>query len=352
VPGTSLTRVYDSVLTTTLDMIRPVIEDQISTGTKLLYFYRKQGNWKGVGAGGAKLAVPLMYQLVSADSYSGYSTLDVTPFEGATDGFWDWRQGASHVTVSGLEEFQNRDAEGVRVLDLLKLRTKQALLGLEDLFGRAMLQGQGKNDGVSITTAYTSPLNGSVFLDPLPLLVKYDPTTSTTVGSINQSTNTWWQNQKKTSAATTFLLFLKELRNLYTQCSRGPGGSPDFHVAELATFDIYETALATSHRNPDYQKADIPFESVLFKGKPVVADEFTPDVSNNSTTITNGSWYMLNSQFLGVTFDNEHNFSPGPFVTPENQDAKTAQILWYGAHWCSNRRKQGVMGNISLTISS
>lgn len=351
-PGTSLTRVYDSVLTTTLDMIRPVIEDQISTGTKLLYFYKKKGNWKGVGSGGAKLAVPLMYELVKADSYSGYSQLDVTPFEGATDGFWDWRQSASHVTISGLEEFQNRDAEGVRVLDLLKLRTKQALLGLEDFFARGLLQGQAKNDSVSITSAYVSPLNGTVFVDPLPLIIKFDPTTSTTIGNINQSTNTWWQNKTKTSVATTFAAFLKELRGLYTQVTRGPGGSPDVHVAELGTFDLYESALASSHRNPDYQKADIPFESVLFKGKPVVADEFVPDVFNNNIVITNGTWYMLNTQFLGMTYDNEHNFAPGPFVTPENQDAKTAQVLWYGAHWCSNRRKQGVMGQISLTIAS
>lgn len=350
--ATSLTRLYESVLTSTLDMIRPVIEDQISTGTKLLYFYKKKGNWKGVSAGGAKYAVPLMYEIVGSDSYSGYSTLDVAPFEGVTDAFFDWRQSASHVTISGLEEFQNRDAEGVRVLDLLKLRTKQALLGIEDFFSRGLMQGQGKNDTTSITSAYVSPLNGSVFLDPLPLIVKFDPTTSTTIGSVNEATNTWWQNKTSTSSASSFAAFLKELRALYTQCSRGPGGSPDFHVCTLGTFDLYESALAASHRNPDYQKADIPFESVLFKGKPVVAEEHTPDVFTGSTTITKGTWFQLNSSFLGITFDNEHNFSPGPFVRPENQDARTAQVLWYGAHWCSNRRKQGVLGKIDETISS
>ena len=350
--GTALTRTYDSLLTATLDLIRPVIEDQISSGTKLLYFYKKKGNFKGVSAGGAKYVTPLMYELVAADSYSGYSTLDVTPFEGATDAFWDWRQSASHVTISGLEEFQNRDADGTRVIDLLKLRTKQALLGLEDYFSKALMQGQAKNDTSSIHTACTSVLNGSLFLSPLPLLVKFDPTTSTTIGEINQSTNTWWRNQTKTSGSSTYVAFLKDLRGLYTSCSKGPGGSPDVHICDLSTFDLYESALAAAHRNPDYQKADVPFESVLFKGKPVVAEEHTVDVAQGSTTITEGTWYMLNTEFMGVSFDKEHNFAPGPFIKPENQDAKTAQVLWYGTHWTNNRRKQGVMGDIDLTIAS
>jgi len=351
-PATTLTRIYDSVLTTTLDLIRPGIEDQISTGTKLLYFYKKKGNWKGVSSGGAKYAVPLMYELVASDSYAGYSQLDTTPFEGVTDAFFDWRQTASHVTISGLEEFQNRDAQGTRVLDLLKLRTKQALLGIEDFFAQTLMRGQGKNDTTSVTSAYVSPLNASVFIDPLPLLIKFAPTTSTVIGSINQNTNTWWRNQTKNANGASFAAILKQLRELYTQCSKGPGGSPDAHIVDLGTFDLYETALAASHRNPDYQKADIPFQSLLFKGKPVVAEEFTVDVQNGSTTVTKGSWFMLNTQFLGVTFDKEHNFAPGPFIRPENQDARTAQILWYGVHWVSNRRKQGVAGNIDLTVSS
>jgi len=40
-----------------------------------------------------------------------------------------------------------------------------------------------------------------------------------------------------------------------------------------------------------------------------------------------GTWYFLNSNYLGVAFDKSHNFTVGDFVMPENQDAKTALIL-------------------------
>lgn len=356
-PATSLTRSYESLLTTTLDKIRDVLEDQISTGTKLLYFYKKAGNWKGVNSGGAKYMVPLMYGLTPADAYSGNGVLDVTPFEGMTDAFFDWRQAAVPIVITGLEEFQNRDAEGTRILDLLKARTKQALLGLEDFFNTALLQGLGRTDTTSITTAYVSPLNGASFCDPLGLLVKYDPTTSTTIGSVNQNTNTWWRNQtvnagSGTYNATTFAGALKAIRALKMLCTKGPGGSPDVYLSDLSTHLFVETALAAAHRNPDYQKADIPFENIMLYGQPFVWDENCPDVFTPSTTITKGTIFALNTKFTGVAFDKEHNFTPGPFVKPENQDSKAAHIMWYGTHWTSNRRKQGVLGNLDLTIQS
>ena len=224
-------------------------------------------------------------------------------------------------------------------------------MGLQTFFNQSMLQGSG---GSAITTPYTSAMNGSTFIDPLPLQVKYDPTTSTTIGNLNQSTYTWWRNQLFNSISTTYAGFLKELRRLRNLCSKGPGGSPDLHLTDQFSYELYEAALAASHRNPSYQTADIPFANVDFFGKPVVWDEFTPDVQGGSATqsSSSGTWWMLNSKFWGLKVHSETNFAPTPFVTPENQDAKTSHLLWLGAMGCSNRRKQGVMGGIDSTLTS
>jgi hypothetical protein len=358
VGATSVTRSFTSVVASVLDKVRSKVEDQITSSTKLLYFYRKSGNWKGTGSGGDRYRVSLMYELAAADSYSSFGQIDVTPTDGITSAFFDWRQGATAVSISGLEEFKNRGSE--RVFDLLKERTVQSVLGLEDLFSKGMLQGQAAIDGTSITSARTSPINGSTFIDPLPLLVEYSPLS--TVGSISATTETWWKNQlggtTGDSGATTYAGFLMELRHLYNLCAKGGGGakgSPDFHLTDQSTYELYESALAAAHRNPSYTNADIPFENVSFKGKPVVWDEYVPDVKNGDVTPTgsdSGTWYALNSNYLGVSFDKSHNFTVGDFVNPENQDAKTALVLWYGTHWTSNRRKLGVMGGINTTIAA
>lgn len=353
--ATSVTRSYTALVASVLDKVRDQVEDQISTGNKLLYFYRKSGNWKGVSSGGDRYRVSLMYELGAADSYSGYGQIPTTPADGITSAFFDWRQAAVPVSISGKEEFQNRGSE--RIFDLLKEKTTQAILGLEDFFGKALLRGQGAVDSSSLTSARTSPINGSVFVDPLPLLVEYNPTS--TVGGISPSTEPWWVNNYKDDSSSSYATFLKTLRNMHNNCSKGGGaakGSPDFHLCDQDTYELYTAALSGYHQNPSYKVADIPFENVTFLGKPVVWDEFVPDVKNGDLTIGSstdcGTWYMLNSNYMGVAFDKQHNFSVGDFVSPENQDAKTALILWYGCHWITNRRKLGVIGGITTSTSS
>jgi hypothetical protein len=347
----SLTLNYDAILSTTLFNYRRVLEDAISTSNAFLFMLMKKSKngYKKVSDLGERMALPLMYELGNADSYSGYDVLDTTPTDGLTMAFFNWSQASVPISISGIEEKKNGGEE--RIVSLLESKTKQAELGLQEFFNKRMLQGNG---GTTITSPYTSPMNGSTFIDPLPLQVAYDPTTSTTVGNINQNTSPWWRNQTKNSVSTTFAGFLKELRNARNNTSKGPGGAPDLHIADQATAELYEAALAASHRNPSYQSADIPFDNVSFYGKPLTWDEFVADAQGGSATqsTSSGSWYMLNTQFWGLRVHSGTNFTPTPFTKPENQDARTAHILWLGAMGVSNRRKQGVVGGIDTTIAS
>ena len=119
-------------------------------------------------------------------------------------------------------------------------------------------------------------------------------------------------------------------------------------------FELYEACLTTFHQNLSYKTADIPFENLMFDGYPVTWDEFVPDVQGGSATqsTSSGTWFMLNLDFFQIEVDETRNFTATPFVKPENQDARTSQVLWLGAAGVSNRRKQGVMGGIDTTITS
>ncbi len=347
-PNTSLTLEYDALLSTTLFNYRSTLEDNISKINAFMFLVMKKSNgYKTITDIGDRMQMQLMYELGTADSYSGYDTLDVSPMDGITAAFWQWRQASVPIAISALEEKKNRGE--ARIVNLLEAKTKQAEMGIQEFFNKRFLMGQG---GSSITTAYTSPVNGSVFIDPLPLLIKFDPTSSTEIGAINQNTNSWWRNQFTDSSATTFKGFLKELRQLRMRCNRGPGGSPDLHIANEDAYTLYESALSEAHRNPSYQKADIPFDNIMFYGSPVTHDELVPDVKNGTETQTKASWFMINTKFFEIHVHADTNFSPTPFQKPENQDAKVAHILWLGGVGVSNRRKHGVMGDIDTTIAS
>ena len=349
-PATSETLTYKSTVALALDKLSPIFEDQISKNLKAFYFYKKSGNWVGVSSGGERYRVTLMYGLGNFDPLGSYGYVNVNPPDGITSAFFDWTQFAVPVSISEMEEFKTRGTESVK--DILKARTQQALATAEDGFGKGLLQGQGSVDASSITTARVSSTDAGVsFIIPLPLMIKYDPTTSTTIGGINESTNSWWQNQYSVSTATTLGDYLFELDYLWTKCGRGVGGSkayPDFLLSDEQSFLAYQRALRLIARLPDFRKGDIPFENVEYRGQPWMPDELMPDVYTGSTTITRGTVMMCNSNYMGIAYDKQSNFSTGPQVQPENQLAKTALLKWRGTHWVSNRRKLGVLGAVTV----
>jgi len=346
----SETVTYSTIAAIALDKLSDKIADAISTANAAFYFYKKKGNWEGVSSGGRQLRKSVLYNLQTVRPLGSFGTVNVNPVDSHTSSYWTWVQTAVPVSFSDLEEFQTSGEESIRTI--VQAKYQQAKASLDDFFSRALLRGQADIDTTSLTTAITSPIDGSQFIDPLGKIIAYAPTASLTVGGIDQSTNTYWQNQYTNSAATTLAAFLAELRFLHIKCQRGGGGgakAPDFNLVDERTFAVYEKALALTHRNPDYNMADIPFNNVIFKKAPVIADELMPDVDNGSTTISDGSWYMCNSEYMGFTYDKKKSFKLGATIRPNNQLVSTALMPVRGTHWTNNRRKLGVLGDINVS---
>lgn len=353
----SLTLNYDALLSSTLFNYQTEWEDNISTANALFHmiFRKEEEGYEGEDSLGQRIQIQLMYELGTADTHSGYDTLATSPMDGATSAFWDWRQMSIPISISRIEERQNSGE--AQMINLLKGKVKQGTLGSQEFFSRAFLQGQGTNDPTTagqIETARVSPNNGSLFIDPLPLLVKKDPTTSTVVGNINQSTSSWWRNQVQDIGGTNFASQLRKLRKLNNNCSKGPGGMPNLHLVDQNVYEWYETALASQHRYVQFKRADIPFDNLDFRGHPVAWDEFVPNATDRVVALvdTKGSWYMVNTKFWKIKYDKQTNFMNTPFERPTNQDAKVSYIMWYGASCVSNRRKHGVGFNIDTTVAA
>ena len=348
-PATSVTRSFTTQVALTLDKVRKQVVDQVSNSNAFMWFYKKAKNYLTTNSGGDRYKVILRHTLQPAQPMGNFSLADVNPVDGTTAGFYDWRQAASAASVGDMDEFKTRGTEAAE--KMVDEQIEGAVSALEDLFSKGLTQGQGAVDGTSLTTAYAAA-DGSVFIDPIPLLIKYDPTSVTDIGDVDQNGNTWWRNQFTASTAATLGNFLFELDFLRIKCGRGGGGShryPDFSVADEQTFSCYQRALRLIARLPDYRKGDIPFTDVEFYGTPVIADENIPDVYTGSTTITVGTWYMCNSFYMGLTADVKGNFSAQDSVRPNNQLADTTLIVWRETHWTDHRRKLGVMGNIDIS---
>jgi hypothetical protein len=347
---------YDSVLGTSLFNYRRTLTDNISKSNPFFYKIQENGQYEDED-GGVAIQVPLLYGLTPADTYSGYDTLNTDPTDGITDAFFDWSQMAVPITISRKEERQNAAAH--RMIKLLESKMKQAETGIQEFFAKMLIQGNAFMGG-NVYDPYVSPRNGSYGIDPLSKLIANDPTSASvqpTVGNINQSTKDWWRNQVTNSSLTTSSKptdFLLEADHIYNNCSKGPGGAPDLILTDQRTYEMWRAAYYDKYRRNAESDKNYPFENFRFNKALVMWDEFMIDSYSNSTTITYGTAFFINTKYCKVTYDTESNFINTPFVKPANQDAKVAHILWMGATTISNRRKLGVWNKIpaSLTYSS
>jgi len=364
-----LTDSYDALLTTTARAYMPRLRDNITRGNVLLSLLQRKGKMRAQD-GGERVQIPLMYALNSTvDAYSGYGLLNTTAQDGITAAFYEWRQIGGTVMISRREERQNSGES--RILGLLESKMSQAEASIMEYTNNCLVSGK-ITSGASAANGQFSARTG--ILDPtatgpLPLSAIIDATPSrsrTDIGNINPNTYTWWQNQSLESTATTYAGLKQEMTDMYTRCQRGAGGSPDLILGDRVGWTQYFNSLQSQERyiRTNESMVDVlggagaNLEGIAFFKATYVWDEVCPDVTTNAEVVDGvgtfalSTQYFINSSCMECVYDSETNFITTPFVTPENQDARTAKILWMGAVGTSNRRKLGVLKGIAQTIVS
>jgi len=373
---------YDALLSLSLEYIRPGLYDQIFTSAPFLAalygaFGKKRASGKGIRLvnGGERVKVPLMYEGNSTvGAYSGYDTLDVTPQDGITTAFYTWRQMAVSIAISRKEERQNA-GEG-KIKDLLGAKVKQAEMTFRDRLNRDLI-GYTHSSGLFVAPAGIANQTANAGLHSIAELLPTNRTT-TTVGNINSATYAWWRHNtvdasaaeasksdsaSRGFAATTWTPLKAAMRWLYNSCGRGAGGFPDLGLMDQLTFESIEAAMDdkvryTGDGGQTKGPVSIGFDSIKFKNQNLVWDEMVPDMDtpadylSDSGTWTTGSYWMINTDFMELVIDSGTNLITTPFMRPENQDAKVAQILFMGNLTDSNRRKHGLMFGIQAGITS
>ena len=316
--------------------------------------------------GGSYIQIPLMYALQTADSYDGYDELSTVPVDGITDAIYQWRQCAAAVAYSMKEVKQNKQ----KLVDLVDSRIKQAEMGLQEFFAQSLMWGSATQAGGSLRTPYVSSVNGSLSIEPISELIDYTPTTSTSVGNINQSTSSWWRNKTFTSAAAGYDAFLLEVDQIFNRASLGTGGKVKLVLMDETTYELFVHAIYQKYRYTE-SKVDesYPFENVMYKGAHFVMDDKVPDIKNgivptinagagDPTTLTNGTGFFINPEFFKMIYEEDSNFemlkddSGKTMFKPVNGDSRVGHVGWMGNLTCDNRRKQGVMGGVARSLTT
>lgn len=146
------------------------------------------------------------------------------------------------------------------------------------------------------------------------------------------------------------------MRSLYNRLSDG-ADHPDVGLTSKEVYELYEGSLVANERFMDMSMGDAGFANLKFKGMTLMFDHgITTPLPTSAYSVSGGvasnipvPLYMLNGSYLEWITHTQADFYNTPFYRPENQDARTSQILLMGNLCTSNRSKHGVIacGNLS-----
>jgi hypothetical protein len=251
--------------------------------------------------------------------YSGYDPLDMTPSEVFTAAEYDWVQSAVAVLASGLELRKNKGE--TRTINLMQARMKNAQKTMMNMVS------------VDVYSAGTlvNQMGGCQHL------IQDDPTASSVVGGINQSTEEWWQNQLETHADSADSTKINGyMKALWLKCVRG-SDHPSLIVADAILYSAYETSLTAIQRITTPTTGASGYTGLEFYGvggkAPVIFDDACPTQR----------MYFVNDDYFHFDVHEDANFEPLAKRDAWNQDAIGVPIIFMGNLTCSNRALQGVL---------
>jgi len=315
---------WDRVTAVTRKGLMPGISDAISkkciTATRILAKAKKRD-------GGSNISIPVRYALDSqGGGYSGLQVLDAAQYTGRTRAEWSWKQMYQPIVVSNIDIAKNKGKE--RVLDIVAQSMEDAKLSMSDKLGTWMFE-DGTSDSSTVFEGLVAAVDNG--------------TNVGTYGGVVRSTYTWFKSDYTASGGA---IAISTLASTYDACSTN-GQKPTIHITTEALWTQYEQLLHPQARfnfQGGYPKVDGAFDSLSYRGKPVVADEYC----------TSGYWYMLHEPSLQMWYmdhpdypTDKHGLAMSDLERPVSQDGKVGFIFYYANLTNISPRYSGVIRGLT-----
>jgi hypothetical protein len=283
-----------------------MLRDQVHNKSPLWKWLRSGNRIKKL-TGGERIKLPVMYEgSGNFKHYSGLEALDPTGYEGVTNAFYDWKQAAVSVVISGLDKRSNQGESRIRDLTKDKIFQAEATLAdnlATDAYSNGTSSGNKQTDGLLAMVATT--------------------TTSGTYADINFGNNDKWRNQIATGVGNAAVNFLPNLRTTYNDCTEiaGVDGEPDGIFTTQTMAETLEALVVPAIRYTGGGTSELSSKPT-FRGASI----------NWEAKCQSGVCYILNSRhmFSFVHRDADFAMADGGLQNPVNQDAFIAPILWQG----------------------
>ncbi len=311
---------FTELVSTTYRKHRGQVKDNLSTRNALLKYMKKRGNYR-TEDGGLTIACPLDYASNGTyQRYSDWDVLNISASDVLSAAEYPWRQIAINIVASG-RDLRINSGES-QIINLVKSRIKNAIRTFSNNFSSDLYSAG----------SLTNQINGlqSIIAD----------TNTNTVGGIDASTWTFWQNSvfdlsdnSVTISPTT--IEGSAMLPLWLTLDRGPDDQPDLIVMDNTYYQYFEGSQVSFKRYNDVSKADAGFVTLKYKNADVLFD--------GNSGIPTSHAYFINTNYLELVAHKDADMDEMDELRPVNQDGAVIPILWMGNLVCSNRKMQGVI---------
>jgi len=323
------TEVIDTTYSSTWALRLPEIHDNIFKARVFWAWLTGNGRMKTID-GGKHIEERLKYAKNTTFKSIGLGgKVDIVPTDNITVSKWEWKFVVGSLVSYWVHRLKNSGKSALANMVSDDIETAQDSATVETT-RQAYLDGTG---------------NGGLDFDGLQNIVADDPTTGT-VGGINAATSTWWRNQFRDCAGINFTVDGRDyMSNMLNRCNDGSSHVDMIHTSQ-ALWELYESEIAAQQMVvPGETKrskiADLGFDVLWFRNIPISYDTNMPSALNTSM-------YFLNSKSLRLIRHANAWFNLGEWYQVQGQsEDRAAHILTAGNLVCNNRRRNGVLFNLS-----
>lgn len=321
----SLTREYQRIFTIVRDETEPVLWDNISARTKLLFRLKEMGAILKVG-GKPHLRFNIMKELPNTAAYTDLGTLTPVRPDPYTSIVFEWKQLNTPVQVSGLDMIKTGDEA---IIDLLVAFLQAAEISMRDAIG-------GNSVGI-YSSANATDLTAITGLQNFFT----SSTTTGTVGQLSRATTSAWRHNYQTIASLFGTNGINRMRTLYRQ-SAYFDDTVDTIVGTGSFAENYERALTGTFQVnlplPVGSKGmlDAGFENIKYKGAVLFDDDGCP---------ANAAYFLNLRKYIRLIVREGRDAEIGDFVKSQTKDDLVTYVLTAGNLVTTGLRYGGLLAN-------
>lgn len=306
---------YSQLSAIAQNAIDKTLTDNVYSATPVLKRFSDKA--KKVG-GGLQIQVPVIHSApTGGGSYSDLDTLTVTRTDNISAAVYDWKQYYEPVRVSRLDLAKTSGDAGK--LDLIASKIKIAESNFAENLSDGMFSDGTGNSGKDITG----------FAAVLSATAAY--------GGIAVADMATWAAQVLANSGTPRALTLALIQQLDGACTNGKD-SLSLFVSRQNVYDEAYALFTPFQRIESEEIGKLGFKSLMINGKPLVVDSHAPAASILG----------LNEEYVHMFIHKDNNMRKEHHASLETTDSMLTKIFWMGNIGCSQRRRQGILKDITV----